>query len=738
MSIDAAILGVTTFKEVKGARKEQQEYHEAQIKTTSAVKNRVDKLHKDHQTHINATLSVRNCVDQLHERHDNREYHEEYQAILDWLTPLDYAPQQNDFISRRQEGTGQWLLDSKEFKDWLSETKQTLFCPGMPGAGKTIITSIVVNHLHATFQNDHTVAVAYLYCNFRRQHEQRPTDLLLSLLRQLIQEQSYLTDSLKDIYNLHKKKRTRPSFDEISKALHSVIANYSRTFIIMDTLDECQVSNKDRKKFLLEIFKLQTQTTANIFATSRFIPEVEKEFEGSISVEIRATSDDVQRYLEGQMSRLPSFVSRNVGLQEEIKAEISKAVDGMFLLTQLHLASLTGKRSPKAVRIVLEKLSAGSDAYDHAYKEAMERIEGQVTDSQKLAKQVLSWITCAKRRLKTPELQHALAVEIGASKLNDENLPEIEDIVSVCAGLVTIDEESDIIRLVHHTTQEYFERTWASWFPNVQTEITETCVTYLSFYAFEAGFCPADRVFEARLHLNPLYDYAARNWGHHAHGNSIEADQLIVDFLESEAKVAASSQAIMVSQNNRYGYYSQRVPQQMKGVHLAAYFGLEDTLMALLKDGLDADSKDSYGRTPLSWAAINSHEAVVKLLLQEDGVDVDSKSNSGQTPLLMAAENGHEAVVKLLLEKDGVDVNSKSNSGQTPLSWAAENGHEAVVKLLLAKKVVPEPKDIYGETPLSKAAFCGHQVVVELLLATPGVKSGYIDYDGRQARGQVT
>jgi hypothetical protein len=66
------------------------------------------------------------------------------------------------------------------------------------------------------------------------------------------------------------------------------------------------------------------------------------------------------------------------------------------------------------------------------------------------------WITCAKRSLTTAELQHALAVEIGEPKLDEDNLLEIEDMVSMCAGLVTVDEESKIIRLVHYTTQEYF------------------------------------------------------------------------------------------------------------------------------------------------------------------------------------------------------------------------------------------------------------------------------------------
>ena len=89
----------------------------------------------------------------------------------------------------------------------------------------------------------------------------------------------------------------------------------------------------------------------------------------------------------------------------------------------------------------------------------MERFNSQLIDQAELAKQVLSWITCAKRPLAALELQHALAVEISESQLDEENLPAIEGMISVCAGLVMIDTESDIIQLVHYTAQEYFTRT---------------------------------------------------------------------------------------------------------------------------------------------------------------------------------------------------------------------------------------------------------------------------------------
>ena len=354
----------------------------------------------------------------------------------------------------------------------------------------------------------------------------------------------------------------------------------------------------------------------------------------------------------------------------------------------------------------------------------MVQINSQIKDGKELAKQVLSWITCTKRQLTISELQHALAVEAGESQINVENLCSVEDMVSVCAGLVTVDEETNIIRLVHYTTQEYFERTQQRWFPDAQTSITIVCVTYLSFTVFESGVCQTDDEFEERLRTNPFYNYAALNWGHHARKTGA-LTQLVTDFLTSRTKVDASVQALFTNKEHSAGSDNiQKVPRHMTGLHLGAYFGLGLAVRGLLLRGHEPDPKDSYGRTPLSYAAENGHTVVVKILLDSGQVDVDSRDISSLTPILYAAVIGFEAVVKLLLETGKVEVDSRADHGRTPLLYAAANGYEGIVKLLLETgKVEVDSRDDYGRTPLLYAAANGYEGIVKLLLETHKVEA---------------
>jgi hypothetical protein len=334
--------------------------------------------------------------------------------------------------------------------------------------------------------------------------------------------------------------------------------------------------------------------------------------------------------------------------------------------------------------LTLDNLSEGSGRLDAAYSEALKRVDGQLQGDRLLAKRTLCWISYAKRLLTTAELQHALGTQAGDRAFDNNKLYEIEDITSVCAGLVTVDEETNIIRLVHYTTQEYLEQVRLSWNPGAQEEIAVACLTYLSFDTFRSGSCTNDEVFEQRLAKNAFFDYSARYWSEHVRPvQNYTADSALA-FLLCNDLVQCTSQGALIP-GYRYQSYSQHFPSQSSGLHLTTRCGLLHLTEELLEDsnfGVDVDLKDSYGRTPLSYAATRGHEAVVRLLLDTGKVDAESKDASGRTPLLYAAAYGHETVVRLLLDTGKVDAESKDSYGQTSLSYAAENGHEAVVKRL--------------------------------------------------------
>ncbi|KAK2753386.1 hypothetical protein FQN55_003515 [Onygenales sp. PD_40] len=715
--------------------------------------------------------SIKVGVDRLNERQDDREHREERQAILNWITTVDYAPQQNDYINRRQAGTGEWLLTSPQFQEWVGTKRQTLFCPGIPGAGKTILSSVVIDHLHTRFLGSMNVGVAYVYCNFRRKSDQKAEDLLASLLKQLAQGLPSVPDSLKILYAKHRNAQTRPSFREISETLQSLVMAHSRVFVLVDALDECQMSDGHRVAFLAELFSCYSKCEMNIFATSRFVPEIVQQFKSGLSIEIRASNDDVSAYLEGRMGQLPSFVQRNQPLQEEIKKCITEAVDGMFLLAQLYFDSLEDKTTPKAVRGALKSFQkqnadlakdGRSFVLDNAYEQAMERINGQKQGFRELAMSTLQWITHARRPLSAKELQHALAVEIGEVELDEENVSEIEDILSACGGLVTVDEETGIIRLVHYTTQEYFEQTQSHWFPDAETNITKACMAYLSFKAFGPNLRQTMEDFYERRSINLFYDYAILQWGYHA-TRAPSICQEVADFLDYRQKLDTTSESYL-EKSHGLSNHNTHVPLMIGGLHLAAFFGLSEVIKVLCARGYDVNLQGIYGRTPLSWAAENGGGAavdvllatrgidpnlndrvgatpliwaaifgqtgVVKQLLAKDGIDPDSKDpHGGSTPLMAAVIKRHDNIVEALLSMEGVDPNWKNSRGDTALTYAVNLGKKSTVKLLLAaEKVDPNLADRY-ETPLCRAIDMGNDNIVDLLLSMPRINvhvaSGY-------------
>ncbi|KFX97254.1 hypothetical protein O988_04949 [Pseudogymnoascus sp. VKM F-3808] len=661
----------------------------------------------------NDTDAITNRVESMQESLDN----ERYRVAMDWLSSTDF-PAQSDIISKRQEGTGRWFVESPEFTNFLHGEKQTLFCPGIPGAGKTMISAIAIDHIWKSFQGDN-VGVAYIYNNYNRQEDQTATKLVAAILKQLAQGRPLYGETVTALHKLHAVTKTSPSLREICTSLNAVINNYSKVYIVIDALDEYTDKDPIRRELIELLRAVQTSTNMSLMVTSRFGSGTEELFLESLELEIQANEVDVKQYVTSRLGRFAKCVRNDKELQAEIQDGIVRAVDRM-----------SG----------LKNLPRGSTAVNETYDKAIKRIERQSPARSKRAKTVLSWIIYAERQLTITELCHGLAVETGDSELNKDNIPDIDELTSVCAGLVAVDRGSNVIRLVHYTTQEYFEGIRETWNPKAQEEIASTCLTYLSFETFNTGHCTTTADFKRRITQNPFLEYAANYWGKHALAAQQEIKELALPFLCNRNKLSCSIQILLGLDFQDIDGYPNLTAKQITCIHVTALFGMAYLLQELThgdgnKNYLYIDARDSDGRTPLSWAAERGHKKVVEWLVKRGDVAVGSRDRVGLTPLLYATINGHETIVKLLVDRDDVAPDSKDNRGRTPLSWAAEKGYEAIIELLVEKcwgwrdDVVADSKDNNGRTPLSHAAANGHEAIVKLLIERDDVvadsKDGY-------------
>jgi hypothetical protein len=285
---------------------------------TQTIKGSTQAIKSDAQTIKSDLNSVRTHGDNA-----------EHRQLLEWISSTDYPAQQSDIIKRRQDGTGEWFLAAPQVATWLSEPQATLFCPRIPGAGKTMIAAIAIDYLLKSLQNS-SHGVAYVYCNYKAQEEQDTSRMLAAILKQLVQARPLLAQPIQRLHEQHANRGTRPSPDEIFSAVQDVISHYSAIYIVVDTLNEFRDSNGARRQFLDKLRHLQQGRDVRLMATSRFIPEIVDAFNEDLKLEVQASVEDVKRFVAGQIYRLPRCIQRDPELREIVQKKIVEAVDGMY------------------------------------------------------------------------------------------------------------------------------------------------------------------------------------------------------------------------------------------------------------------------------------------------------------------------------------------------------------------------------------------------------------------------
>lgn len=221
---------------------------------------------------------------------------EELRKITSWLSPVDFRSRYQEILKGAQAGTRQWLFDSEKFRSWVDTDRGTLWCSGIPSAGKTVTSSIIIDHLQRKYSKEN-VAVTCLVCNYRDRSAQSAEIFMSNLLKQVVQQKRIISAELRDLYNGHEKGQL--TFAESAKLFSREMSHFSKVFVVIDALDEISEHEDLRRLVLPQLQGLPI----NLLVSSRYEKSIEQRLSNAEHLEIRATAADVETYVK---ARIPS------------------------------------------------------------------------------------------------------------------------------------------------------------------------------------------------------------------------------------------------------------------------------------------------------------------------------------------------------------------------------------------------------------------------------------------------
>lgn len=384
-------------------------------------------------------------------------------------------------------------------------------------------------------------------------------------------------------------------------------------------------------------------------------------------------------------------------------------------MAQLQIASLARKQNRRDIYRALQTIPKDLNGI---YDDAMQRIYAQDEDFSRLAIQVLSWVSCALRPLTVLELQHALARDSFGTGVTDSDIVDEGHFISVCAGLVIIDNESHIVRLVHYTAQEYFKTVRPDHLVNAEEEITATCLWYLSSQVILESIENNDQGNSSSTVSFPLLDYAGSNWGWHLRlVSSHRIDDAVLRFINDELGMRSSSRCLRTWENQS----SRTFGSNVSPLHITAYFGLIGLSNWLIDHKhVDPNVWNEYGQAPLFIAAMNNQLAMLDYLLGLPNIDVNAGHDTrAGTALHVAIDLGHVTTIERLLEA-GADIAAITSRGCTPLHHAAEVGNVEITRLLIGAGGDTRAVSTSGTTPLYRGIRSGSLEILEIFLKADG------------------
>jgi WD40 repeat protein len=369
---------------------------------------------------------------------------EQLETLNTFLGISDLPSAELEGQSLRLPETCDWILERTTFEEWRNtSTSKTFWLRGRPGAGKSVLSAHIINHLQELGQD----------CSFYffvRGDKSKATinAFLRSMAWQMGMRHPMILDIILDIAaNSQAMAINKTDHTALWRRLYLSGILKSRMerpqYWVIDALDECRGGSE----LMAFLAKMQEIWPLCVLITSRdpvdtYVNNAGQKFDiVSEVIEEEQTCRDIAKYLSCYRDQLPAMAEERDGMIEEIL----RSSNGCFLWVTLVLKELRQVHTATEIRKVLSSNTADMD-------ELYGRILSDMANAKfgkDLAKAILTWTTFSFRFLSTDELHCAIELD-----LND-SIDDMERSISTCCGNLIFVDNNKKVQMLHLTVRDF-------------------------------------------------------------------------------------------------------------------------------------------------------------------------------------------------------------------------------------------------------------------------------------------
>ncbi|KAF4880032.1 Ankyrin repeat and KH domain-containing protein 1 [Colletotrichum siamense] len=546
---------------------------------------------------------------------------EKYNDIVEWLAVTRYRDHHRMLVQSRSRlpDAGQWLLNHSEYQNWQSSSScSLLLVHGIPGAGKSTLSSVVVDALLESASNtpDHA-PFSFFYC--------ANPELILELSQQ--DPITIILDGLDSVVDTERHILIIALRDILSKA-----DNIVKIFVTSRT--SARAAAVPEAEFRIHITSQETDSDMEAFVDYLIDDAVES-----------------KRLLEGRLG---------VGTRAMLRQGLISGAGEMFLWAKLQLKRLVHETIEDDVLAVLR--SELPKDIDRLYQDFLSRILSLGAFARNIATKTFSWILFMREPLTPAALLTALSVGESASWTMNQ-------VMATCSAFIVLDTTCDVLRFVHQSAQDFLMRHPLFAAAEAHSILARSCIETCS----RGSKLEVNAAVPFRLPIDNFGYYAALWWPYHA-----EMSRSVDEAVRSAAAAEETTQRVQnfifdddwdltwpfeywvkcgkslasgLPQDHAMLPFLEAIPDVDSGfLFLLSMLGLNDVLASSLScvEGLDVNDRNEPGHTPVYLAARFGHAETIDLLVAH-GANINVECGSYGSPLHVACFQGHLAAVKQLL-----------------------------------------------------------------------------------------